>query len=355
MSREIYLVRSEVLAGFDDLVRELGVDPKPLYRQVGLTAALMSNPDQLVPCANVAALLNVAARALGRNDFGLLLGGRRKVFQIGLLWPLISHCPSVEQALKEVTKHLHLHNQGILWQLDIVGDQALLTRLDRVPSEVPTFQWAVYSTCSMLGGLKALCGKNWRPSSVGFIHPAPVDSHAYDRFFGVKVEFNRELNLIRFPASDLAEDLAARNSSLYGQLQKQIQELEDEYERQEDFCSRIKLLIEKRMHTAHCTQTGIAGVLSMHPKALQRELNSRGANFRELKAEVRLDMAERYMKDSELPLTTIADMLGFSELSSFSHAFKTRHQISPAEWRNKVKFEKGERLSLVRVVSAKKG
>ena len=337
MSRELYLVRSEVVAGFDDLVRELGADPKPLYRKVGLTAALMSNPDHMVPCANVSDLLDAAAHALGRDDFGLLLGGRRKVFQIGLLWPLISHCPSVEQALKEVTTHLHLHNRGILWQLDVEGDHALLTRLDRVPSDVPTFQWAVYSTCSMIGGLKALCGKNWRPSSVGFIHPPPVDTHAYDRFFGVKVEFNREFNLIDFPASDLAGDLTARNSSLYGQLQKQIQALEDEYERQENLCSKIKLLIEQRMHTAHCTQTAIAGLLSMHPKALQRELNSRGANFRELKAEVRLDMAERYLKDSEIPLTTIADMLGFSELSSFSHAFKTRHRVSPAVWRNKVK------------------
>jgi AraC-like DNA-binding protein len=337
MSRGIYLVRSEVLAGFDDLVRELGADPKPLYRQVGMTAALMSNPDHMVPCANVSALLDIAAQAVGRDDFGLMLGDRRKVFQIGLLWPLVSHCPSVEQALKAATKHLHLHNQGILWQLDVDGEHAMLTRVDRVPSEVPTFHWAVYCTCSMFIGLQALCGKNWRPASVGFIHPPPVDSHAYDRFFGVKVEFNREFNLIDFPASDLSGDLAEPNSRLYGQLNRQIQALEEEYERHEDFCSKIKLLIEQRMHTADCTQTGIAGALSMHPKALQRELNCRGASFRELKAEVRLDMAERYLKDSEISLTTVADILGFSELASFSHAFKTRHRLSPADWRKKAK------------------
>ncbi len=337
MSREVYLVRSEVLAGFNDLVRELGADPKPMYRQVGLTAALMSNPDHMVPCANVSALLDVAAKTLGRSDFGLLLGDRRKVFQIGLLWPLISHCPSVEQALNAATKHLHLHNQGILWQLDVEGGHALLTRVDRVPSDVPTFQWAVYSTRSMIGGLQALCGDQWRPSSIGFIHPPPRDSHTYDRLFGTKVEFNREFNLIDFPASDLAGNLAERSSSLYHQINKQVQALEDEYERQEDFCSKIKLLIEQRMHKEECTQTGIAKVLSMHPKALQRELHSRGATFRELKAEVRLDMAERYLKDSEIPLTTVADILGFSELSSFSHAFKTRHQLSPAEWRKNAK------------------
>ena len=38
--------------------------------------------------------------------------------------------------------------------------------------------------------------------------------------------------------------------------------------------------------------------------------------FRELRAEVRLDMAERYIRDSDIPLTEIADILGFGELSN---------------------------------------
>ena len=149
----------------------------------------------------------------------------------------------------------------------------------------------------------------------------------------------RQFNFIDFPASNLRGDLAGGNRSLYEQLNRQIQALEDEYDRREDFCSKIKLLIEQRMHSSDCTQTGIASLLSMHPKSLQRELNRRGSSFRNLKAEVRLDMAERYLKDSEISLTAVASILGFSELSSFSHAFKARHQLTPAEWRKQVKAQ----------------
>lgn len=337
MSRELYLVRSEVLAGFDDLVQELGADPESLYHRAGLTSALMANPDYMVPCASVCTLLDIAAKELGRGDLGLMMGARRKLFQLGVLWPLIAHCPNVDQALIEAMKYLHLHNRGMFWQFGTDGDRAFLTRMDRVASEVPTFQWAVYSTCAMFLAMKALCGKDWRPSSVSFIHPSPADTKAYDRFFGIKVAFNREFTRIVFPASDLKGEISHYNRSLYSQLNKQVQALEEEYACQENFCSRIKLLIEQRMHTSDCTQTAIAKGLGMHPKALQRELKCHGANFRELKVEVRLDMAERYLKDSEIPLTTIADILGFSELSAFSHAFKTRHQVSPATWREKVK------------------
>ena len=334
MSGEIHLVRSAVLAGFSELVQELGADPEPFYRRVGLTAELTANPEHMVPCESACWLLDIAAAELGRSDFGLLLGGKRKLYQIGLLWPLIANAPSVERALRAIVRHLHLHNRGMSWHLDVEGDRALLTRADRVASEVPTFQWAVYSSCAMFGGMKSLCGRSWRPSSVGFIHPPPADRQKYTRFFGVDVEFNREFSFLSFPASDLDREISGHDRFIFSQLSKQIQALEAEYERQEDFCSKIKVLIEKRMHRTDCTQTAIAEVLSMHPKTLQRKLNYLGVTFRELKVEVRLDMAERYLKDSEIALTTIADILGFSELSSFSHAFKTRHHISPAEWRD---------------------
>lgn len=336
MSRDNYLVRSEVLVGFDDLVEELGADPEYFYRRVGLTAALLENPDFMVPCESVCTLLDTVAKALNVDDLGLRMGSKRKVFQVGVLWPLIVNSPRVDRALLEAMKHFHLHNRGVLWQLDTEGDRAMLTRVDRVATDVPTFHWAVYSTCAMVAAMRALCGKEWCPISVSFIHPPPADSKAYDRFFGIKAAFNREFNRIVFPTFDLDSELAD-NKHLFGQLDKQIQELEEEYERQADFCEKIKLLVEQRMHTVDCTQVAIAKTLSLHPKALQRELKNRGVSFRELKVEVRLDMAERYLKDSEIPLTTIADILGFSELSSFSHAFKSRHHIPPAIWRDQVR------------------
>jgi len=113
--------------------------------------------------------------------------------------------------------------------------------------------------------------------------------------------------------------------------------MEAEYESRQAIWSKVKLLIQQSIHSESCTQTAIAKELRMHPKKLQRELSRHQLSFRELRAEVRLDMAERYLKDSDIPLTIIAEILGFSELSCFSHAFKTRHRVSPLTWRSNVK------------------
>lgn len=340
MSDEIYLVRSETLLGFDELVRELGGAPDPFYRQVALSASLLENPDYLVPYASVSALMDVAAKALGQENFGLMLGSRLKRFQIGVLWPLMAHCPNVEAAIEAVIEHYHLHNQGLAWTFGVEGDKAFIMREDRISGDIPTFQYAVHSLCSCFKVLQMLCGKDWLPLEVSFIHPAPVQLREYNRFFGVNVKFNQEFSQIVFPASDLYKEITDRNSSLYNQINKQVQEMEAQYDREHDLYTKVKRLIHQRIHSATCTQTAIAKQLSMHPKALQRELNRHGVTFRELRAEVRLVMAERYLKDSDIPLTTVAEILGFSELSSFSNAFKARHQVSPAVWRSRIKAEK---------------
>jgi len=337
MSDEIYLVRSETLLGFDDLIRDLGADPKPFYKQVGLTASLLEDPDHLIPYASVCLLLDIAAKQLGQENLGLMLGGRQKRFQIGVLWPLIAHCPDVETALKTVIEHYHLHNQGLAWQFGVEGDKAFIVREDRIAGDIPTFQYAVHGLCSCFRVLQMLCGKDWRPLEVSFIHAPPAYQQEYHRFFSVKVKFNNELSRIVFPASYLSKEVSVRNSGLYGQLKRQVQDMEAMYDSEHDFQLKVRRLIHQRIHLATCTQAVIAKQLSMHPKALQRALNQCGVTFRELRAAVRLDIAERYLKDSDIPLTSIAEILGFSDLSSFSHVFKIRHQVSPATWRSRAK------------------
>ncbi|WP_164880911.1 AraC family transcriptional regulator [Aestuariirhabdus litorea] len=340
MANDIYLVRSDTVAGLDDLLRQLGTDPRPLYRRVGLTPLLMANSDYMVPYDRVCELMDTAAKESGQEELGLILGGQWKRSQIGLLWPLMAHCSDVGEALKVGSEHLHFHSQGLSWQLVVEGSYAQIireVREARVAGQVSSFQYAVHSTCAMFGVLKVLCGADWLPSEVSFIHTAPANAKAYNKFFGVKVEFNQALNQIVFPAAFLERKITDHNRGIYDQLTRQLQQLESQDERKQDFCSKMKLLIQKAIHTEDCSQTGIAGLLSMHPKALQRKLKNEGVTFRELKAEVRLDMAERYLKDSEIPLTTISEILKFSELSSFSHAFKSRHKVSPAVWRRRLR------------------
>jgi AraC-like DNA-binding protein len=57
-------------------------------------------------------------------------------------------------------------------------------------------------------------------------------------------------------------------------------------------------------------------------RSLQRKLHERGVTFRKLLDETRRQLADQYLKDSMLTVSEIAYLLGFSEVSSFSRAFR---------------------------------
>ncbi len=56
--------------------------------------------------------------------------------------------------------------------------------------------------------------------------------------------------------------------------------------------------------------------------AVHRRLQQEGTTFRVILNEVRSELADQYIQDSSLNLNEISYLLGFSEMSSFSRAFK---------------------------------
>ncbi len=64
-----------------------------------------------------------------------------------------------------------------------------------------------------------------------------------------------------------------------------------------------------------------------------RRLASEGLSFGEILAELRADLARRYLKDEELAISQIAWLLGYQEVSAFTHAFKRWTGKTPREVR----------------------
>jgi AraC-like DNA-binding protein len=69
-------------------------------------------------------------------------------------------------------------------------------------------------------------------------------------------------------------------------------------------------------------------------RTLQRKLADEGTNFRTLLLEVRRGLAEQYITDKNMLLAEISYMLGFSDVSSFSRAFKKWTGDPPAAFRS---------------------
>ena len=330
---EAQLVRSESLAGFSDLVSRLGGEPELLYRQVGLSRDVFDSPDNRLPYSAYVRLLELAAESLGCEDFGLRLAMNRKVLPIGILGLLMVHSPNVGAAIRAVCDHFRIVNQAVSFRLEEEGDYATLTRWDQMRERMPTFQSVSLSIANSLRALRLILGDDWTPTAVRFAHARPQVSRNFDRFFNLRVDFDQDVTGFIFPVGDLDKPIVNRDAEIEELLHQQVLNLERQQQTQHDFADKLRTLIQQSLHTEHCTQSNLAQILGMHPKKLQRRLREEGVNFRQLRAEVRIDVAEQLLRESALPLTNISEILGFTELSGFTRAFKDRHGVPPTVWR----------------------
>jgi AraC-like DNA-binding protein len=69
------------------------------------------------------------------------------------------------------------------------------------------------------------------------------------------------------------------------------------------------------------------------PRTMQRRLKAQGISFQAMLAHVRMEAAQRMLIESKLPVTHIAEQLGFSETSAFTRAFRSYTQQSPRAFR----------------------
>jgi AraC-like DNA-binding protein len=77
----------------------------------------------------------------------------------------------------------------------------------------------------------------------------------------------------------------------------------------------------------------IARTLGMSERTLARKLSDEGLNFNEILQHLRQDLAVRYLAEGKLQVSKIAWLLGFRDVSAFTHAFKRWTGTTPRQMR----------------------
>src|SRR5262249_4864453 len=78
----------------------------------------------------------------------------------------------------------------------------------------------------------------------------------------------------------------------------------------------------------------VARRLGMSRRTLSRKLRDEGVAFMKILDELRAALARRYLADRELPVSEIAWLLGYQEVSSLTHAFKRWSWTTPRQFRD---------------------
>jgi len=191
-----------------------------------------------------------------------------------------------------------------------------------------------------IAGLLMLCrinfGPDLIPKEVTLKRPAPADSTPWLEFFGTDVKFGQPVNSLSISAGDADKTLTGSDPELIALHEDLIQRHLMKLDRN-NILNRTRLQVMEQLPSGPVTQDGIARALNMSKRTLHRKLHENNETFRSLLAQVRTDLAERYIGNDNYSVTEIAFLLGYTDTSAFSRAFRTWFGRSPTQARDQRK------------------
>jgi len=149
--------------------------------------------------------------------------------------------------------------------------------------------------------------------------------------FGPSVEFGGDCTGILLETRDLDAPLPAADPMMARHVKQYLEPML--VQANVTLSEEVRRLVYDLLPLGRCFVELLAQRLDMKPRTLHRHLARDGETFSSVVDSVRLDLAQRYVEDQSRSLSEVSDLLGFSELSSFSRWFRAKFASSPMIWR----------------------
>jgi len=166
-------------------------------------------------------------------------------------------------------------------------------------------------------------------------HAAPSYRHVYNELWQVPVKFEADRNAIQTTVDWGEVAVQADNRYVFGIFTQRGDALLEELQQQTTLRGRVESLLLPLLHTGDVGINMIAEKLETSRQTLHRNLKTEGVTFEQVLDELRHTMALDYLSARKVSVNETAYLVGFSDPTAFSRAFKRWTGISPREARLK--------------------
>lgn len=312
-------------------IESYGIDPEPLFSSEGIKINLPIDPCLRLPYEKVDRLRAKAVEMCQDEAFGLRSAEVYLPSQFGALGYAWQSSLTLRKACLRLERFVR-----------VVNDKARVSVEDRDGCMVVTLDVDLDSECvrarddAALAMITRMCrlvyGDEFRLQAVSFKHEQPEDLQPYYSFFSCKLNFGQAQNQLYIPESMVDEVLTGANPEL-ALLNDQVVTKRLAKIDKGNIVARLQAVLMDLLPNGNVTDDAAAAALHMSVRTMHRKLTEIGSNFRTELVQLRRNLAEQYILDNSLTLTEISMLLGFSEPSAFSRAFRNWTGASPSEAR----------------------
>jgi AraC-like DNA-binding protein len=328
-------IRAVAATGIAEFIAEHGAPAGRVFAQTGIAAETFIEPQRRLPLAIYCELFEQAARQTGIDTFGLRFGLARATAAMGEVGEAAVRAPTLAAALGALCRFFPALQEHSAIGLRRDGGFVRVEYQIRDGRIVHRRQDAELTIGVLIALLRRVLGAGWAPETVEFEHIRPTGRAAAEALLGAPASFAAGVNAIVFRAAALAAPMPApdraRAQALEGLLAAQVAQA-----RPEDLVGEVQQQVRAALPAGDAGLAAVARRLGMSEPGLYRALRRREVEFSDLVRGLRRELALEYLHAPDLPLTEIALLLGYSELSAFSRAFRAWTGVSPAAYRRGV-------------------
>lgn len=312
-------------------IESYGIDPEPLFAAENIKVRLPIDPSLRLPYEKIDRIRSKAVQLSGDEAFGIRSASVYSSSQLGALGYAWQASLTLRKACTRLERFIRVLNNSAVVELSDTDDCLVVTiQLNLASESLSARDDSALATITRM--CRLVCGENFRLQAVNFKHAPPRDLKPYFEYFACPLSFDQTENQLLIPLVLADEVLVGANSEL-ALLNDQVVTRRLALMDRNDIVARVQSALMEQLPNGNISDDSVAGALHMSVRTMHRKLAEVDQNFRTLLVEMRRELAEHYILDNSLTLTEISLLLGFSEPSSFSRAFKNWTGSAPSEVR----------------------
>ena len=317
-----------------EVANERGVATSDVLAGTGIEPADLDDPEAVVAASDeIVAVRRVLAALPDHAGLGIDVGSRFRLTHLGLFGFAAMSCATFRELFDVSMRYFSLTMLNIDVKLFEGAESCLLEFVvDHLPADVRTFFLerdvaGIVMTVSdfALPVVARYAGQVTVEATLDKEVVAPLLAllPVVDR------EFGRAHNRLYFPRAMFDEPLPQADGHTLRMCIAQCDVLMQRNEQRRGITAlvRTKLFRDSGGFPA---LPDVAAELDVHPRTLRRQLADEGTSFRALLNEARSTLAVDLLCNVGLTVEQVSRRLGYSDTSTFCHAFKRWHGRSPS-------------------------
>jgi len=280
-------------------------------------------------------LLEKICKKLNDIRIGLKFGFHTPLSALGIVGQIYQNCSNFSEVLEKMQLHInHLDNVNS-YQIEITESSIIQKTIgnkewrDKFP--IAERQLVEHNIGFSLRCKREYLGRNIEPLEIWSPYQKIGQTDLLENYFTCPVKFEQECMAVVLPKTMLSWEIPTSNPEIllmhetFLETQKNIDTV---------FADKVKQTISQQFQYSMPNLVSISKMLMLSQRTLQRRLKSEHTNFQNIIDEVRLEMAELFLKNSTMSIQEISDRLAFDVVSSFIRFFKKYHKnTTPLQYR----------------------